>query len=80
MGSKLAAYRNEIARLHAENDELREIIRFLKGQIEDMRATHAEEMARLRADLVALSPPVSGAGPRPDRVASAPTALMDAIL
>ena len=63
MGSKLAAYRNEIARLHAENDELREIIRFLKGQIEDMRATHAEEMARLRAELAALSPESDGAAP-----------------
>lgn len=63
MGSKLAAYRNEIARLHAENDELREIIRLLKQQIADMGAAHAEEMARLRAELTALSPESDGAAP-----------------
>ena len=63
MGSRLAAYRNEIARLHAENNELREIIRLLKQQIADMEAAHAEEMARLRAELAALSPEPDGAAP-----------------
>lgn len=63
MDNKLAAYRNEIARLHAANDELREIVRSLKGQIEDMRTTHAEDMARLRVELAARTPEPDGTGP-----------------
>lgn len=62
MGSRLAAYRNEIARLHAELDRRDETIRSLEGHIADMRATHAEEMVLLRAQLAALSPK-GGAAP-----------------
>ena len=44
MGTQLAAYRNEIRRLHEQSDDLCVAVSALLRQIARIKAAHAEEM------------------------------------
>ena len=50
MGTRLAAYRNEIARLHTQGDDLCVAVSALLGHIARKNAAHAEETVRIRAE------------------------------
>ena len=51
MGTQLAAYREEICRLHHANDTLAESNRILLDAVTTMRMEHAAEMQRLRGEM-----------------------------